>query len=1089
MDKSPADRPRRYWIFQARPDEFPLADLLERGRVDQWRLLRFVDRVGYGDVVYLWQAAREEAILGWGLVEGDSYADPSDPRHYRVPVRYQNRLREPLTRTVLRNDARLQHLSILRSPQGANFTVTIEQAVILNQMIRSPDSEPPPDPAPFIPWEILLDGDLSPTTRRIVEGASEWIRGRGGSVPALGTALLLHAFVAAGVDPQRTFLDTARWLAQRAPGLDSLRDKYLADPLGDPELAGAPDGAGPLATLDAALVLAAATRIAVTTTRRPRVSQRHLLGALLEAVPLARNLAARVQLEQAGTGVGTLRREFREYLRQYHSKDLLGEWEKVLIPAGEGVSLLTGYSSDLPEGEDKLDIAPEVDALASLVASKVITPPLSIGLFGDWGSGKSFFMNKMIDRVAWICQNLAPGSNPHFCRNIIQIRLNAWHYSEANIWASLVTHIFDNLRLTVEGEDNKDTERAVEKRRELILAELGELEKLREQAQRELEDAERELDRARSARAAADGEASRREQELEAASARDVLDGLRLTPDIEKLYAGAQKTLGLSEVAKDAREVYAVVQQVHTIGGQAQALWLSIVNSEDWRRRLLWLGGVLAAFVVLALLVNAPWFDTANETWEAIKVFVAGVVGLAGVGAGWLRTHLGSARQAMDLLRQADQAFAQQKEDERHRIRETLDARKLAYEEQLKKVDQARREVEEANQVVAEKEVELRDLEPDRLFARFIQERALSEDYRKELGILSLVRKDFERLAEFLSREHSGEEAKYLAVDRIILYVDDLDRCPVDTVVKVLQAVHLLLGLSLFVVVVAVDERWIRRALVQRYGDLLEDRRPHLLGSEEQVGSKAATSEDYLEKIFQVPFWIKPMGDEGARDLVRDLLKEDLESAIVSVDDEPDVEKTKDQRTDTQGRVITPTEELPSVVPVDVDMEARVVYDPTWILEPQRLILNKEELRVIETLAPILGRSPRAVKRFVNVYRILRAGLHRDELSSFLGGDRKTPSYPAVLLLLAILNGSPSLATELFKGLVQATSKDTLKRFVNTLEKDSSRTGTSEWQRFFGILTPFVQEWGGSLTVGDFQEWAPRVARYSFRMEMVKETK
>jgi hypothetical protein len=107
--------------------------------VDQWRLLRLADKVASGDVVYLWQAAREEAVLGWGAVEGEPYPDPSDPRNFRVPVRYENRLSEPLTRTALRDDARLQHLSILRSPQGANFTVTTEQAVILNRMMRSRD--------------------------------------------------------------------------------------------------------------------------------------------------------------------------------------------------------------------------------------------------------------------------------------------------------------------------------------------------------------------------------------------------------------------------------------------------------------------------------------------------------------------------------------------------------------------------------------------------------------------------------------------------------------------------------------------------------------------------------------------------------------------------------------------------------------------------------------------------------------------------------------------------------------------------------------------------------------------------------------
>ena len=46
-----------------------------------------------------------------------------------------------------------------------------------------------------------------------------------------------------------------------------------------------------------------------------------------------------------------------------------------------------------------------------------------------------------------------------------------------------------------------------------------------------------------------------------------------------------------------------------------------------------------------------------------------------------------------------------------------------------------------------------------------------------------------------------------------MLYIDDLERCEPDQVVQVLQAVHLLLAMELFVVVVGVDPRWLLRSL------------------------------------------------------------------------------------------------------------------------------------------------------------------------------------------------------------------------------------------------------------------------------------
>src|SRR6185503_16620024 len=48
----------------------------------------------------------------------------------------------------------------------------------------------------------------------------------------------------------------------------------------------------------------------------------------------------------------------------------------------------------------RLAIDPDVDALAALLAARAVEPPPSVGLFGEWGSGKSFFMRRLRRRVA-----------------------------------------------------------------------------------------------------------------------------------------------------------------------------------------------------------------------------------------------------------------------------------------------------------------------------------------------------------------------------------------------------------------------------------------------------------------------------------------------------------------------------------------------------------------------------------------------------------------------------------------------------------------------------------------------------------------
>ncbi len=56
---------------------------------------------------------------------------------------------------------------------------------------------------------------------------------------------------------------------------------------------------------------------------------------------------------------------------------------------------------------------------------------------------------------------------------------------------------------------------------------------------------------------------------------------------------------------------------------------------------------------------------------------------------------------------------------------------------------------------------------------------------------------------------------------RIVLFIDDLDRCPPDRVVEVLEAVQLLVKTPLFIAVVAIDERYVTRALEKYYAGVL----------------------------------------------------------------------------------------------------------------------------------------------------------------------------------------------------------------------------------------------------------------------------
>lgn len=189
-----------------------------------------------------------------------------------------------------------------------------------------------------------------------------------------------------------------------------------------------------------------------------------------------------------------------------------------------------------------------------------------------------------------------------------------------------------------------------------------------------------------------------------------------------------------------------------------------------------------------------------------------------------------------------------------------------------------------------------------------VTDRATGGNYRSRLGMMTQIREDFTRMAVLLTQAADprgpgaspgmdADEQDTLAatdqrrpvkdaagdtlpsIDRIILYVDDLDRCPPRRVVEMLEAIHLLLAVPLFVVVVAVDPRWLLRAIAAHYRDLLEAAVGPAITSapvgpvdpdDEELWT--STPAQYLEKIFQVVLTLPPLDTSGYQRLLRKLV-------------------------------------------------------------------------------------------------------------------------------------------------------------------------------------------------------------------------
>lgn len=791
---------------------------------------------------------------------------------------------------------------------------------------------------------------------------------------------------------------------------------------------------------------------------------------------------------------------------------------------------LAGYSADRATGraeDDLLNVSPDVNALAGLIAAKSTSPPLAVGIFGDWGSGKTFFMRSLMRRIDALTTAARSEDRPEaerlqkeitFYKRIVQIEFNAWHYVEGNLWASLVEHIFTNLRISQDPEWDPDGTQIETLQREL-LDRLEIQQQLVDRAQEQARQAVQRRDAVK--RHLDDVERDREEklQELEDISMEEVITDQDLSPLMGSINEALTKA-GFREASQALDEVRAALTEARSTLQYAGSVLAPLLQAEDRDRRA---GLLLAALLIGPLIGLLAWMITQPTVQESIARFAGIASGVATFGlslAAWMRRQVQWTTQRLAQIEQADA-----------RLR-TLQTRKVVeHDARIAKLQQeadklnadyiaAQQQMQVAQQRIEELQAQLQQATPLNSLARFIQDRTDSDDYRKHLGLLALIRRDFKTLSDYvdaenrrirheikgLAEEKRGEERR---INRIVLYIDDLDRCPPDKVVEVLQAVHLLLAFPLFVVVVGVDARWVSHSLQQHY--------PNLLHGEEALQRHAegapmandlgfghdATPHDYLEKIFQIPIWLKPVDPDGSKRMLDGLLAEAL------VADRAQVEAGDDGGAGAEGPAREPAGE-PGGVPAPQTTDrprtaagdgAATTGDLQQIdLTPESLDIRRKELEAMKALAPVLGRSPRAVKRFTNTYRLLKAALEQaDEPLSLEDGD-PVGDYEAVMFLLAVVTGLPAISRRFFTivagddqrsaapGEQQDTAQQerTLSWALSRLEAGLSADGLADCDRLRRWLHTHAAGVWQNAPVAPFAKRAPQVARYSFRVERLQ---
>lgn len=132
-------------------------------------------------------------------------------------------------------------------------------------------------------------------------------------------------------------------------------------------------------------------------------------------------------------------------------------------------------------------------------------------------------------------------------------------------------------------------------------------------------------------------------------------------------------------------------------------------------------------------------------------------------------------------------------------------------------------------------------------------------------------------------------------------------------------------------------------------------------------------------------------------------------------------------------------------------------------------------------LGPLVP-TPRAAKKLLNVYRLIRIGVPDDELSAFVGAQGDGP-FRAVLVLLGIVIGHPRLAHPVLSQVrAAAPSTDFLDVLRDLLDDPDHADRVGELRDLVERLGQIAERVPGGLAadVAVYQAWVATTARFSF---------
>lgn len=263
----------------------------------------------------------------------------------------------------------------------------------------------------------------------------------------------------------------------------------------------------------------------------------------------------------------------------------------------------------------------------------------------------------------------------------------------------------------------------------------------------------------------------------------------------------------------------------------------------------------------------------------------------------------------------------------------------------------------------------LREFSDNLLLSRAhkLQSLAARPDFSSQIGIMADIKDEIKFIRELLNKGKDGKPT------RLVLFIDDLDRCEHRKAIEVLQAIMLLLADedgSPFVIVLGLDARVIVRAIEEHYGKVLV--------------KAGINGYEYLDKIIQLPFVIPASRQSEIENYVDSLLwSSEQEKTTVTERFSPALPEKQEQKVEENTEKVPESQfDLPQL-PTDVLVQEAAkqqaeLRQPEKKLEEISVTFRKDEREALKACTADLTENPRKIKRIINIYRLVRTMLPED---------------------------------------------------------------------------------------------------------------